>query len=280
MTWPLTFNRKASCVSGYGMAVDTVRGLVVVSGDADKKLYMYSLRDGSYIRCIGERGSGKCQFNWSFGGLCITCRGTLLVAERYNDRVQEIDIDEGRHVRFIGLNVLVKPDCVDSNESVIAVTETEPHCVTLLSWSDESVLARFGGEGSRDGQLNRPRGLRLLSDGSGVVVADRGNDRLCLFSMTGVFMRAVAVTCPRDVVECDGGTAFLVANCDVGTVSKVKIANDALPVGESVQRFGARGSDAGQFDWPASIVVSKVAEMVEVVVLDTDNERFQVFQTS
>ena len=96
MSWPPVFARKATCVKGYGMAVDATRGLVVVSAyDADMKLYVYSLADGSLVRSFGGKGSGKGQFNWQYGGLCMTPRGTLLVAERYNNRLQEVNIDDG-----------------------------------------------------------------------------------------------------------------------------------------------------------------------------------------
>jgi hypothetical protein len=33
------------------------------------------------------------------------------------------------------------------------------------------------------GQLMEPRGIRLLPDGSGLVVVDSGNSRLCVFSL-------------------------------------------------------------------------------------------------
>ena len=83
-SWPPVFVRKAACVPGWGMTVDFARGLVVVSGHwngANKyKLSVYSLADGSLTRTVGREG----QFNWSAGGLCMTPRGTVLVAE-YNN---------------------------------------------------------------------------------------------------------------------------------------------------------------------------------------------------
>ena len=190
MSWPPVFARKAPCVQGFGMAVDAARGLVVVSGCSGAEannLFVYSLADGSLVRSFGGKGSGKGQFNWDDGGLCMTPRGTLLVAERYNNRLQEVNIDDGGWVRFVGEGLLEKPNHVACSEAVIAVSESSQHRVTLLSWVDGSLLARFGSKGSGDGQLDWPRGLRLLADGSGVVVADchtppvhlLGHRRLC-----------------------------------------------------------------------------------------------------
>ena len=52
-------------------------------------------------------------------------------------------------------------------------------------------LAQMGSEGSGAGQLRLPRGLRLKADRHGLVVADSGNDRLCVFTLEGVFMGTV-----------------------------------------------------------------------------------------
>ena len=280
--WPPVFARKAPCVSGHGMALDAARGLVVVSPFiADYKLYVYSLADGSLVRSFGGQGSGKGQLNWSVGGLCMTPRGTLLVAESSNNRLQEVKIDEvglfgGRHVRFVGEGLLEEPNYVTCSESVIAVSESSQHRVTLLSWVDGSLLARFGSKGSGDGQLDWPRGLRLLSDGSGVVVADQWNHRLCIFTATGAFVRSLPTGKHSfDVVEVDGGASFVVANHIEHTLCKVSGASGA------VTPFGGRGSGNGQFNGPVALAVVPRGgsdDGVELVVLEAENGRFQVFR--
>ena len=67
-----------------------------------------------------------------------------------------------------------------------------------------------------------PYGLRFTSDGSGLAVADFGNDRVSLFRVgDGSFVRHVAtgLRTPRDVEECEGG--WLVACVDSHTVEFV-----------------------------------------------------------
>ena len=280
MSWPPVFARKAACVKGYGMAVDASRGFVVVSAsDVDMKLYGYSLADGSLVRSLGSEGSGKGQFSWQYGGLCMTPRGTLLVAECNNNRVQEVTVDDGSWVRFVGVGVLVNPDYVTCSESVIAVSETEKHRVVLLSWADGSLLARFGSNGSGDGQLRFPRGLRLLADGSGgVVVADGSNDRLCFFTASGAFVRSLPTgKCPLDVVEVDGGASFVVTNADSHALCKVSGA------GGAVTPFGGLGSGSGQFYAPVALAIvprsssgSSSGGSDELVVLEHNSSRFQV----
>ena len=267
------------------MAVDGARGLVVVS-DGDNKLHVLSLSDGSLVRSFGGKGADKGQFHWYWGGVCISPRGTVLVAERHNDRVQEVSIDDGCHIRFLGDDVLERPDYVSvgcSDSEVVVVSEKSLHRVSLLSWTDGSLLARFGGEGSGAGQLKHPRGTRLLASGAGVVVADNSNRRLCIFSLTGAFIQAIAVgKKPYDVVECDGGASFLVSNWECGSVSKVCVATGA------VEPFGSKGSGIAHFKYPAALALSRSTVLggsgsgsctgVELVVLEVDNKRFQVFR--
>ena len=262
------------------MAVDVTRDLVVVSG-VDDRLHVYALAadsdsDGTgseplLRRSFGGRGAGPGQFHWAEGGLCMTPRGTLLVAEHGNDRVQEVNIDDGAWVRFLGCGVLEKPNFVDCSESVIAVSESVRHHVALLSWEHGALLARVGGRGAGDGQLNTPYGLRLLANGSGVVVADFNNHRLCVFALTGSFVRAVpAGKYPSDVVECDGGAGFVVANLLDGTLSKVPAAattgaNDISPShcscggpSRRVMTFGTYGAGAGQLNLNSPVALAVV----------------------
>ena len=255
------------------MAVDATRGLVIVSGFKDKKLHVYSLADGALVRSLGGKGSGKGQFNWYFGGLCMTPRGTVLVAESENNRLQEVNIDDGSWVRFMGEDAVPSPGYVDCSESVIAVKNS--YAVALLSWRDGSLLTRFGGAGSGDGQLLNSGGCRLLADGSGVVVADSGNGRVCVFSLTGAFVRSLpAGDLPYDVVECDGGDSFVVANINDCVVTKVSTVTGALVP------YGKRGRGSGRFVCPTALAVMGASggDGVQLVVLERDSKRVQVFR--
>ncbi len=117
MTWPPVFDRKAGCARGYGMCVARNHGLVIFSENQDRdgfQLLVHSLADGSLVRSIGSKGSGKGQFNFSCGGLCVSPDGdSVLVAEWHNNRVQQVRIVDGSWVRFIGEGVLKLPEYVD-----------------------------------------------------------------------------------------------------------------------------------------------------------------------
>jgi hypothetical protein len=130
--------------------------------------------------------------------------------------VQQVLIVDGSWVRFVGEGVLKWPQWVDCNADVIAVLE-ECHRISVLSWADGSVLARFGSYGMEPGQLGLPHGVRLLAGGSRLVVADMLNNRLCVFTLSGEFVAAVGsrehgFKWPYDVLECASDGSFIVAN--------------------------------------------------------------------
>jgi DNA-binding beta-propeller fold protein YncE len=212
---------------GYGICVALKHGLIIVSDNETKQLHMHSLVDGSLVRRVGSTGSGKGQFDVSYGGLCVSPDGDgVLVAEYHTNRVQQVRIVEGSRVRFVGEGVLRMPEFVDCNAAVIAVSEA-CHRISVLSWADGSVRAQFGSDGRGLGQLNYPRGVRLLADGSGLVVADSCNSRLCVFRLSGVFVAAVGsreqgLNFPSDVLECASDGSFIVANRGSNNVVKFR----------------------------------------------------------
>jgi hypothetical protein len=257
------------------MCVALKHGLVIVVDDSTKQLHMHSLADGSLVRRVGSKGSGKGQFNWSsgWGGLCVSPDGdSVLVAENSNDRVQQVRIVDGSWVRFVGEGVLFKPQCVDCNADVIAVSEA-CHRISVLSWADGSVRAQFGRIGSGRGQLNGPSGARLLADGSGLVVADQGSHRLCVFTLSGEFVAAVGgyeqgLISPYDVLECASDGSFIVANAIRHNL--FKLSRD----GAKVEVYGKGGRGNGEFNCPTALAALPDGGMV---VRELHGARFQVF---
>jgi hypothetical protein len=287
-TWPPAFARKAACAPGYGMCVSVKHGLVIVSGD--NKLHLHSLATGAPLamtvvkkgffsdkiavenKTFGSNGSGKGQFNFACGGLCVSPDGdSVLVAEYHNNRVQQVRIVDGSWVRFVGAGVLKWPQYVDCNADVIVVSEGI-HRISVLSWADGSGMARFGSYGSGPGRLDEPHGVRLLADGSGLVVADGLNYRLCVFRLSGEFVAAVGsreqgLYGPNDVLECTSDGSFIVANHWGHSLAKI-----SRDVPGTV--YGVRGSGNGEFDHPTALAALPDGGLV---VREWLGNRFQVF---
>jgi hypothetical protein len=273
VTWPPVFDRKAACVKGYGMCVALKHGLVIVSDYDTKQLHMHSLADGSLVRSVGSKGSGNGEFNFGCGGLCVSPDGdSVLVAEKNNNRGQQVRIVDGSWVRFVGEGVLDRPQYVDCNADVIAVSETDCYRISVLSWADGSALAQFGSEGS--GQLSFPYGARLLADGSGLVVADKNSHHLCVFTVSGEFVAAMGsreqgLNGPFDVLECASDGSFIVANYSCHNL--IKLNRD----GSTFEVYGKKGGGNGEFNLPSALAALPDGGLV---VREWHGARFQVFK--
>ena len=248
----LSHVREIPCSYGYGVCVAMKHGLIIVSSQPGL-LCMYSLDDGSLVRSVGGAGSGAGKFSFICDGLCVSPGGgSVLVAERYNNRVQEVAIVDGSWVRFVGEGVLKWPQYVDCNADVIAVSETGLHRISVLSWHDGTLLTQFDSYGKGPGQLRLPRGVRLLGDGSGLIVADSNNDRLCVFGLTGepvstIGSKEQGLSFPYDVLECASDGGFVVANC--GPRNLVKVCR----AGEVLDTHSKCGKDEEEFNGPTAL---------------------------
>jgi hypothetical protein len=115
------------------------------------------------------------------------------------------------------------------------------------------VAGGFGGPGRADGQLKVPHGLRFTGDGTGLAVADSGNNRVSdseFLVEDGSFVRHVAMGLrgPFDMEECLGG--WLVARLRSHTIEFVS-GGDARrsTLGKFLKAARMVGSTALQ-PWP------------------------------
>jgi hypothetical protein len=236
LSWPPAWGKKVRAAYGYGLCV-SVKHMVIVatvfSNDGGHLILVHSLDTGEELRSFGSMGSGPGEFNFSSGGLCTTpSEDTFLLADGNNNRLQELRVADGAWVRSLGEGVLDRPLFVDCNTSVIAVTQAYAG-VAVMSLSDGARLAQFG-------RFSSPHGLRLLGDGSGVVVTDMGPSKcnLTVFTLDGTIVCSIGsfeqgFRRPFDVLECVD-TTFLVALFDGDYVVRVsregRIINRFLPL--------------------------------------------------
>ena len=237
------------------------RQLVVVAGLVDSKLHCYNLTDGLECSVVGRgRGAGDMEFNWGCGGVCVTPRGTLLVADFYNDRVPEVDLGvSDRFVRVFGPGdgalELKFPQFVDCNGVHVAVSEEGANRVCVLSYANGSLVGRLRSAGNIP--LSTPRGVKLLADGSGVAVADYNNHRVVLLSLAGnvlsdsplVVQSHADLKFPIGIVQCaapEGDVAVMVS-CRGDASGWTRLMKIGLRSGmlESVDYAGTEG---GLFD--------------------------------
>jgi hypothetical protein len=158
----------------------------------------------------------------------------------------------------------------DSGDHVVRVFEGSG-----AMWTAARVVAGgFGGPGTADGQLHVPYGLRFTANGTGLAVAEAGNDRLSVFRVEdGSFARHVAtgLDYPRDVEECEGG--WLVACWGSHTIEFV---GGDVGGGVGGARLGKYGSGDGKFVYPSALAL---VPGLGLVVRERDNRRLQFFAT-
>ncbi|XP_054722067.1 E3 ubiquitin-protein ligase TRIM71-like [Uloborus diversus] len=136
------------------------------------------------------------------------------------------------------------------------------------------MLFSFGGEGDSDGKLCRPWGV--CSDRSGnIIVADRSNNRVQIFSMDGTFKLKFGSPGSRPGqfdrpagVTTDHLGRIIVADKDN---HRIQIFDSE---GNFLLKFGERGSKNGQFNYPWDVAVNAEGQ---ILVSDTRNHRLQLF---
>jgi len=132
----------------------------------------------------------------------------------------------------------------------------------------------FGREGSKAGELSRPWGLCCTKDGL-IVVADRSNNRICIFTPGGEIHRMFGVEGRGDGqfnkpagVEIDSRGRLIVTDKDNHRVQILTVE------GKFLMKFGDKGSEPGNFNYPWDVACNSHDQ---ILVSDTRNHRVQLF---
>jgi hypothetical protein len=161
----------------------------------------------------------------------------LLVADTYNDRIQELRVavtatgSNGvptavtiTFVRFLLEDLVSGPIALTTTNTLLGVSEIRTRTVAVFDMTAGGSVPTLLWRTSPSAGLSVPFGLRFTWDGVHVAVADYSNHRVALLALRGPkggsYVRDAAnaahgVRLPQDLEECDSG--FLVLN----TVSPV-----------------------------------------------------------
>ena len=190
-------DRSISTITGlngpWGVAVSK-SGDIVVSEYSNDQISV--LRKGSTITKFGCSGSGMGQFDGP-QGVAITNDDHVLVADRYNHRIQMFTM-EGEFVRSAGeegngpLQFHLPSGIAVGSSGLVFVLDSGNHRVQVLH-PDLSLSHVFSSYGSKPGQLISPRDIACGSSDK-VYVTDFGNHRVQIFSTDGQFIS----TCSKD----------------------------------------------------------------------------------
>ncbi|UYV60480.1 nhl-1 [Cordylochernes scorpioides] len=253
---------------------------------------------GRLRHIFGSYGSGPGEFD-GLAGIAVNRIGQIIVSDRYNNRLQLFD-PSGRFLRAFGsegrtdgrlsLPWGVATDslgfiyvCDKDNhriqkpinqELVIFPGPTKSKRVCQVFQSDGSFVGKFGGLGSRPGQLDHPHYV-AVSSANRVLVTDSDNHRVQIFDVNG---RSLATFGSEGSGEGQFKFPAGVAVDEQGFIAVGDSGNNRVqlfhPDGTFLRAFGTWGKAEGEFKGLEGVAMMSNGN---ILVCDRENHRIQVF---
>ena len=220
--WYSAVKSDAAYIKSYNINRTETRGFTVtldgkhfvVSNCYHDSISVYSMNTGDRVTTFGSNGSGAGEFNMPTH-VCSTPRGTILVCEYSNRRVQEVTIT-GEHVRFIGVghfdDNVVFAMCMQGDMVAVGKRNRDTNgLIVLFNYSSGALIRKFGSYGFGEGQVKNVTGLSFTPDGKHILVADI-SPRLSMFTVEGAFVKTLGTGVLDGVwgkdVLCSGSSIF------------------------------------------------------------------------
>ena len=179
-----------------GVAI-TPDNFILVS-DENHRIQKISM-DGDRVASVGEKGSGRRQFDTPDGIAISPITGQVYIADCYNHRIQVLNPDLtfsrsfGRYGSANGQFKSPRDIAIDS-QGLVYVADTYIHRIQKFT-PDGKFVAQFGSKGSDPGQLKFPCGITIDTAGTGLVyVGDGDNHRVSVFTSDGVFVSSFGMS--------------------------------------------------------------------------------------
>ena len=233
--------------------------------------------DSSYgrLRSFGNTGSDESRLNISLG-VAISPDNTVFVASCHC--VKKFTL-EGQFIASVGSQGSGQLQfqfpwaiAYNNTNNRVYVCDTNNHRITILNL-DLTFYGSFGSHGQEAGQFNEPKGISIDSKGN-VLVADRLNNRIQVFTASGRHLSSITQTTPGQRLQ----RPISVAVGPDDWVYVVEQNADRVSVfdenGKYIKSFGKKGDKDGEFKDPYCISVSDDGC---VYVSDTSNYRVQLF---
>jgi len=194
-----------------------VNPVVIYVADAGNNRILKFLGNGTIAGQFGCSGSAPCSTGTTGGtfngpsGVAIDGNGNIWVADTYNNRIQELDLN-GNFLRQIGCssgycsggtgNTAVSQPwaiAIDSSND-IWVTEMGNYRVHEFSGSSYGNVLKFGSQGTTKSQFEQPKGI-AIDTGGNVWVADITNNNIQEFNSSGTWQKQLGCSgssaCPN-----------------------------------------------------------------------------------
>ena len=250
-----------------GLAVNADGSMMAVSFNSPfHEVHLFRLAPSFEQVCvIGRKGTGPAEYNGP-RRLCFTDDDTVLICDRDNNRVQQLTV-AGKYLTSLAVQ---NPIAIAVHGDMVAVgTYDGPIEIHLLATGE--LIRHFGSDGDRPGEIgNWATGIRFTSDGKCLLVAERDNYRLSLFTVDGVFVKHIGagiLSVSFNDVSFDAGDEIIVADSGNNRICVFSPDGDTL-----IKTWGSQGTAAGTFEYPRALAVSGSYLYV------LDKTRVQVFE--
>ena len=151
--------------------------------------------DGDCVASVGDKGSGRHQYNLPNGIAISPITGQVYIVDSYIHRIQVLNPDLTFSHSFgkVGSanGQFNQPhDIAIDSQGLVYVTDFGNHRIQKFTASGKFV-AQFGSKGPGPGQLSCPYCITIDTAGTGLVyVSEGGNDRISVFTSDGVFVNS------------------------------------------------------------------------------------------
>lgn len=164
---------------------------VVVSDRGSHQLIVFDANQ-NFLHIIGHKGSGNGEFSWP-SGLCVDAAGFVYVADRKNNRVQKLRLDDGRFVSKIGKKgtgngEFREPRAVAlTSRDHLYVADGFNHRVQVFR--EEKFIFSFGRPGTGPCEFDVPCSIAFNKSEEMIFVSDNGNHRVQVFTVHGEYLQ-------------------------------------------------------------------------------------------
>ena len=265
-----------------GVALDPSGQLYVVDALNDR-IRIFD-QDGNGVATWGESGSAQGQFKFSapdgfWGDLAIGPDGSIYVADTFNHRIQQFDVDRnflrewGTEGEDNGQFSSVTGIAVGPDGKVYAA-DFDNARVQVFS-AEGQFLASWDGSNGEGGPLTGPNDVAVGPGGS-VYISDDGKHVVFHFDTTGAIAGSVGAfgAGPGKFILLYGLVLDEMGNLYVADYGSDRVEVFA-PDGTLLAQWGSSGADPSQFTGPIYLAVDEAGD---VFVSDEGNNRIQVFR--
>ena len=254
----------------FGMAVNAKGNMMAVSHDGPlNQVHVFQLTPSFARVCvIRQDGTNTPAFSSCYR-LCFADDDSLLLCDRYNNRVQQVTLS-GENLRAFPVQ---SPFSIAAHVEIFAVG-TYGSFIEMHSFATGECIRRFGSRGEGPGQIaSWATGIRFSLDATCVLVAECGS-RMSLFTVDGVFVKSVrggsgVLDDGFNDVSFGAGCEIIVADWANSRICVLSPDGDTL-----IKTWGSRGTSAGQFSYPSAVAVAGSY----LYVMDATQARVQVFE--